>query len=52
MKTSNAKPPLIGGKYRLRPMRSQDYSNVLVLWKRTEDVGLNESERREQITFF
>jgi N-acetylglutamate synthase len=36
----------------LRNFRSGDYSEVVRLWRRTEGVGLNESDTRPAITAF
>jgi N-acetylglutamate synthase len=37
---------------RIRPFRIADYDEVLKLWRRTEGVGLNESDTREAIAAF
>jgi ribosomal protein S18 acetylase RimI-like enzyme len=37
---------------RLRPLRLADYAAVLTLWKKTEGIGLNESDTRPAIAAF
>ena len=36
----------------VRPFRVKDYDAVVALWRRTEGVGLNESDTRRAITAF
>lgn len=36
-------------EYRLEPMAIEDYKGVVALWKKTEGVGLNESDSRSNI---
>jgi putative acetyltransferase len=47
--TSKTKSPCAG---RIRPFRIADYDEVLKLWRRSEGVGLNESDTREAIAAF
>ena len=51
-KANKAKLHSSNGAYRLRGMRLEDYPEVVALWKRTEGVGLNESDNLESIAFF
>jgi ribosomal protein S18 acetylase RimI-like enzyme len=37
---------------RLRPFRIADYERVMRLWKKTEGIGLNESDTREAVAAF
>lgn len=39
-------------KHSIEPMRIADFDEVTVLWKRTEGVGLNESDERANIALF
>jgi ribosomal protein S18 acetylase RimI-like enzyme len=38
--------------FRIRPLRIADYGEILALWKKTEGIGLGESDSREAVGHF
>ena len=51
--TSPAAPPIEPGLgYQIEPMRIEDFEAVFDLWQRTEGIGLNESDSKEQIAAY
>lgn len=44
--------PVVVSSVRIRPMRISDYAGVHTLWKKSDGVGLNESDSREAVGRF